>query len=226
MDRSRVAIIVPALNEEATIADVVLKSKKFGTLIVVDDGSLDRTKEFAINAGAHVLRNSKLHGYENAINCGFSYAISNNYEYIITIDADGQHDSEMINKFIEALEMGADLVIGERESFQRFSEALFSLYSTIRWKIRDPLSGMKAYKAEIFREYGTFCTYNSIGTELLFFAARNEKKIYKIPISIKQRKDRSRFGGLFKSNYRIIRAIVLDFIINLIRKSGYEKNIN
>src|SRR4051812_36924635 len=111
MDRSRVAIVIPAYNETATIARVVREVERFGTPIVADDGSHDDTAAASSAAGAVVVRNLVNRGYDAALNAGFAEAAERNFEYVVTFDADGQHDPASVGLVLDHLERGADLVV-------------------------------------------------------------------------------------------------------------------
>ncbi|ASJ01317.1 glycosyltransferase family 2 protein [Thermococcus gorgonarius] len=108
-------IIIPAYNEELTIGSVVTLARKYGDVLVVDDGSKDRTSEIARESGAVVIRHEVNGGKGKALRTGFEYAFSNGYDFVVTIDADGQHDPDEIPALLEPLLRGeADLVIGSR----------------------------------------------------------------------------------------------------------------
>ncbi|EHR79127.1 glycosyl transferase [Thermococcus litoralis DSM 5473] len=108
-------IIIPAYNEELTIGSVVALAKKYGDVLVVDDGSKDRTSEIAQKAGAIVIRHEVNKGKGAALKTGFGYALANGYDVIVTIDADGQHNPDEIPLLLKPiLEGEADLVIGSR----------------------------------------------------------------------------------------------------------------
>lgn len=95
--------IVPAFMEAQAIADVVRRIRRHvPDVIVVDDGSADRTAAEAAAAGATVLRHEHNRGKGMALNTGFEYALNNGFELIITLDADGQHDPDDIPRFLEA----------------------------------------------------------------------------------------------------------------------------
>jgi len=207
MGRSRIGIVIPALNEAATIESVVAKATQFGCPIVVDDGSDDDTAKLARDSGAEVVKHSTTCGYDRALNTGFSHAESLGYQYFITMDADGQHDPQIVNLFIEKLKEGSDLVIGIRDRKQRFAEHVFAWVTTSKWGIRDPLCGMKAYRVELYKELGCFDSYGSIGTELAIYAAKNNKKIEQLAIGTPPRKDQPRFGNRWVANKRIFRAL-------------------
>ncbi len=213
MDRSRIAIIIPALNEEATIASVVSKVAIFGQPIVVDDGSTDNTAKLALAEGAKVVSHNVNSGYDKAINSGFACANELGCEYVITMDGDGQHSTNVLASFIKCLDNGVDIVLGVRDSYQRFSECLFAWITKHRWGVSDPLCGMKGYRIHLYRERGYFDTYGSIGTELTIYAAINGKKIVEVPVETQSRLDGSRFGNIISANKKIIRALVLSFFV-------------
>ena len=209
MERSRVAIVVPALNESRTIGAVVTGALRSGTPIVVDDGSTDDTGDRARAAGATVVRHDANRGYDGALNSGFARAAEIGCEYVITLDADGQHDPSIIDRFIAALDGGADVAVGIRHRRQRIGESLFAMIARVRWGLRDPLCGMKAYRVDVYRELGHFDSYGSIGTELALFAAKRGKRIVQIPLTTRDRADAPRFGRRFSANMRILRAMIL-----------------
>jgi glycosyltransferase involved in cell wall biosynthesis len=214
VDRSRIGIVIPAFNESKTIAVVVSNALMFGTPIVVDDGSSDTTGETAHSAGASVVHHSTNRGYDCALNSGFARAADLDCKYIISIDADGQHDAAIIGSFVQALDCGADVVIGIRDRFQRTAERLFAYTAVVLWEIQDPLCGMKGYTTQLYKELGHFDSYDSIGTELAIYAARHGKRIAQIPIKTRPRLDAPRFGNKFRSNARIMRSLVKGIMVH------------
>ena len=209
MERYRVGIVIPALNEGKTIGLVVSNAAKFGRPIVVDDGSVDNTCDLARCNGAEVVRHEVNRGYDQALNTGFARAEELECEYVITIDADGQHPALAMARFIQVLDNGADVVVGIRDRRQRFAESIFGWAINTKWGIRDPLCGMKAYRLEVYKELGYFDSYESIGTELMLYAAKCGKNIMQVSVNIDQRKDSPRFGNRFSTNRRILRALWL-----------------
>lgn len=115
-DDQKVLALIPCFNEEATIASLVLKAKRYvNTVLVIDDGSTDETSFIAQEAGAKVLNHNKNKGKAAAIKTGFLYALEHGYEYVITLDGDGQHHPEeiplLLNKMING---NVDIAIGIR----------------------------------------------------------------------------------------------------------------
>jgi glycosyltransferase involved in cell wall biosynthesis len=207
VDRHRIGLIIPALNEAATIASVTANAGAYGIPIVVDDGSTDNTAAIATNAGAILVRHEVNRGYDGALNSGFARASQLGFEFVITMDADGQHDPALLGTFIKALGNGADVVTGIRDRRQRFAEHLFAWIGRAKWGIRDPLCGMKAYRMAVYNELGHFDSYNSIGTELAIYAAKRGKNIVQLPVKTRDRTDAPRFGRRFSANKRILRAL-------------------
>ena len=207
MDKYQVAIVIPAFNEGVTISNVVQSVKEYGIVIVVNDASSDKTKQMAESAGAVVISHKSNKGYDGALNSGFIKASELGCEIIITFDADGQHDPNIIQKYIQLIDSGCDVVIGIRDNFQRVSEYIFSWVSKLKWGIKDPLCGMKAYRINVYKKLGHFDVYNSIGTELSIFAATSEMEIGQLQITINERIDKPRFGNRIFSNIIILQSL-------------------
>lgn len=215
MDRSRVAIVIPALNEAETIGKIVSDALKHGIVIVVDDGSSDKTFQFAEFAGAYVCRHEKNLGYDAALNSGFIKAANLGCTVILTLDADGQHNPSVVQEFLKEIERGSWVVVGARNKKSRLSEYLFGFYTARRFGVHDPLCGMKAYKLNLYLERGYFDSYNSVGTELLIYAANRRYPISEIAIDVGERVGSSRFGQTILGNFKIIRSLFKSFQIKI-----------
>ncbi|MEA5077584.1 MAG: glycosyltransferase family 2 protein [Anaerolineaceae bacterium] len=113
---AKVLALLPAYNEHVHIAAVINGAKKYLPVVVVDDGSKDNTSEVARENGAVVLRQEPNQGKGAAMERGFRYALENGFDAVITIDADGQHDTDEIPLFLAEFEKNrTDLIIGRRD---------------------------------------------------------------------------------------------------------------
>ncbi len=115
IDRTTVAAVIPAYLEEKHIADVVRRTlRQLPNVVVVDDGSTDRTAEQARSAGADVIVHEQNRGKGESIKTGFHYWLEHGSAYVVILDGDGQHLPEEINRFLAAAASGAQLLIGTR----------------------------------------------------------------------------------------------------------------
>jgi glycosyltransferase involved in cell wall biosynthesis len=114
--KPKVIATIPCLNEEAFIGDIVTRTRKYiDAVIVIDDGSTDRTSEVSQAAGAEITRHEKQSGAGAATRSGFEAAKMKDADVLVTLDGDGQHSPEEIPKLISPIiENKADLVIGSR----------------------------------------------------------------------------------------------------------------
>ena len=182
MDEYKVAIVIPAFNEENTIESVIKSVKPYGKAIVVNDGSIDKTSEIAEKSGALVVNHNTNQGYDAALNSGIKKAVEEKFNAVITFDADGQHSADLLTLFIQELKNGTQLVLGIRPNNQRFSEWVFRVYAKYRFNWLDPLCGMKGYSASLINEIDNITTYESIGTELALRSIKCNLSVMQIPI--------------------------------------------
>lgn len=209
MVRPKVAVVIPAFNEEKTIRSVICEVIAYGVPIVVNDGSTDDTALIAVEAGAFVVSHNINRGYDAALESGFKEALRQQCKIIVTFDADGQHTASLLETFLASIDDGADVVIGIRNRSARISETFFSWVARRRWKINDPLCGMKAYRSEVYQLLGHFDSYGSIGTELCIFASKNQFQIREVLMQVKHRTDNPRIGSIWLANLKIFRAMLL-----------------
>jgi len=207
-EQFRVAIVIPAFNEDKTIGQVIKSISEYGTVIVVNDASTDNTINEAKKMGAIVINHLINKGYDEALNSGFKKASELDFNAIITFDADGQHSHELLPIYIDLLRQGVDLVLGVRPRKQRFSETLFALYTKLRLGWSDPLCGMKGYSMDLYTKLGYFDSMGSIGTELALFGIHNDFQFTEVEIPEIKRQDSPRFYSLCVANFKIIKSLI------------------
>jgi dolichol-phosphate mannosyltransferase len=217
-----VAVIIPTLNEETTIYDVVkgfvdtrIDSVEL-RLIVVDGGSTDQTAELAKKAGAQVLR-QKGKGKGAAMK-GVAY--SSNADIFVFIDGDGTYlPSELEFLLQPILEDQADMVVGSRlngkmekgaiTTLNVFGNKLFNLMTNLSMKMHltDILSGYRAIRAEAFRELVLFSDGFEIEAEITIESIARKFRIVEVPITYKNRiKERTKLSPL-KDGSRIFNTL-------------------
>lgn len=199
-------IVMPAFNEEAAVGDVV--REVFGALpgisvLVVNDGSWDRTVEVARAAGATVLDLPFNLGVGGAMRAGFKFARANGFENVVQVDSDGQHDPAGVPLLLKALE-SHDVAIGARFAGEGDYEArgprrwamvvLATVVSRIaHTPLTDTTSGFRGAgprAVEIFAEHYP-AEYLGDTVESLVLAARAGCRLTQVPVSM-----RVRAGGI------------------------------
>jgi len=205
-------VVIPAHNEEKTIAGIVTEAKKYCEVFVIDDYSTDKTPELARISGAKVLKNEINVGYTASLNLGVMEA-AKTAENIILMDADGQHDPSQLAEITTLLDNGEDFVLGIRHRKARLAEKLFGIFAIWKIGVTDPLCGFRGFKTKVYRDVGFYDSIGSIGTQFVFAARRKGYKIKEIDVRINPRIDNPRFfgGNTLKSEMMILRAFIKTF---------------
>ena len=162
------AVVMPVFNEESTIGGVLdAVAREFdGLVVVVDDGSTDKTPEaLAARPAVRVLRHARNQGYGSSLADGFAEAHRLGVRRVVTMDCDGQHEPKHIRQFFEALQNGIALVSGSRylpgsravgdQPPQRRdvnARVTAEINRVTGWGLTDAFCGMKAYRIDRFRE--------------------------------------------------------------------------
>jgi len=194
---SKIAIGLPAFNEEKNIASIITQLKKKYTLIIVcDDGSSDLTSEIAKEMGAIVVRHNTNLGYGAAIRSLFLKANQLNCDILVTFDSDGQHkisDIENVIKPIQSKE--ANIVIGSRflgnvegnlPTYRKLGiKAITNLVnSNTGNNITDSQSGFRGYDKITLEKIVPSDSGMGVSTEILIKANKQNFKIIETPITI------------------------------------------
>lgn len=185
-------ILIPAYNEErhiVTLLNNLSAIKK--DIVVVDDGSEDATYQIVKGTGIPVIHQNH-QGKGAALKTGFGYAIEKNYEWVITMDGDGQHDAQDVHKFADAISNAScDIIIGSRmdniasmpivrKITNRFLSSLIS--RLIDNRIADTQCGFRAINSKVLKNIILETSHYDTESELLIKAGRAGNKIKSIPI--------------------------------------------
>lgn len=195
MSEPKIAAIIPALNAERTLAKVVEDTRRhLEHVLVIDDGSSDRTGDVARSAGALVLRHEVNRGKGAALKTGFAWALKHGCDAVITLDADGQHLPAEIPKFLSKWRVGgAQLIIGGRAHlFQHMLPRRRNANRLSAWSISkaagvpiaDSQSGFRLYSAELLRSLHLHTDGFDMESEVIVLAGRRGFRIVSIPIEL------------------------------------------
>lgn len=220
-------LLIPAYNEEQNISKVLrdIKEQEIGMdILVINDGSADRTREEADQPGVTVISHVFNLGYGAALQTGFKYAMKRGYRYIIQFDADGQHDPEDIlpmKNEIEKRDQNIDIVIGSRYIGENSAKAGFPKSMVIKvmrflirrltgYQITDPTSGLKALSRRIFHYYSETGNFPSDypDADILIKMLRKNYRAAEVPIHARERK----YGVSMHSGLKPVFYVVKEFL--------------
>jgi glycosyltransferase involved in cell wall biosynthesis len=201
--RSVCAAVIPCLNEEATIAQVVSGViRHVQTAIVIDDGSNDRTASLAKDAGAHLVSHERNFGKGTALRTGWRYAKERGFRWVITLDGDGQHAPVDIPLFFEcAQRTSAQLVAGNRMQNQAEMPRLRRVVN--RWMSRrlstaagqyfpDSQCGFRLIQLDALMALSITTSHFEIESEVLLGFARGGCVIQFVPIRVIYKDEQSK----------------------------------
>ena len=238
----RVAI-VPALNEEHTIGRVVDELRAFDAgldVVVIDDGSLDRTAEEARARGATVLRLPFNLGIGGAVQTGFRFAFEHDYDVAVRVDGDGQHDPSQLGRVLEPLLGGeADIVVGSRfagadaagyRSSRSRRIGIRILAGVVSWivgqRVTDTTSGFQAVNREGIALFARDYPHDYPEVEATVMVFRHRLRLLEVPVEMRERSaGRSSITSL-RSIYYMVKVLLAIFVglfrRNVVPQEGKE----
>lgn len=232
--RTRTLVIIPAFNEEASLPRVLEELATAGTdldVLVVDDGSTDRTAEVARDAGAMVAPLPFNLGVGGALRTGFKFAVAREYDRALQLDADGQHDPGDIERLLAGLDEGADMVIGSRFVSTEPTDAAGSGGSAyrvgrvrgggmrlLRFAVRalagkaitDTSSGFRAFSQPMLAFFSTNYPIDYLGdtVEALILAVYGGFEVAEIPVVMRERSAGQPSSRNLRLVYHYVRLVI------------------
>lgn len=228
----KILAIVPALNEEDNIGFVVQDLKSSAPwldVLVIDDGSTDRTSEVARSQGARVISLPINLGIGGAVQTGFLYAVKHRYDIALQVDGDGQHKAEEIKKLVQPVLKGeADVSIGSRflaktayksHWSRRLGILLLSktIQSVVRKKFTDPTSGFRAYNQKALRIVSAHYSTDYPEPDAIVTLVKNKLKVIEVSVEMDARLSGKSSITPFKSGYYMFKvslAIILNSMMS------------
>jgi glycosyltransferase involved in cell wall biosynthesis len=198
-------VLVPAYQEQGRIGPVVAGIRRFfDSVVVVDDGSTDATAREAEAAGAVVVRHPVNRGKGVALKTGLRYAAEKGYAYVITMDADGQHDPGDIPAFLDAYrQTQCPVIIGSRmhalsamPRVRRWTNIYMSwlLSRAIGQTVPDTQCGFRLYRLDVFAAAGGESERFAAESETLLRLGERGVKMGSVPIKVIYRDERSKIN--------------------------------
>ena len=222
-DDRHILAVLPAWNEDESVGATVRELRETCPgvdVLVVDDGSADRTSEEASAAGALVCRLPFNLGVGGAMRAGFRYAMNHDYDVVVQVDADGQHDPAYLPILVKALDH-ADVVIGARFA----GEGSYAAHGPRRWamqllavvlsrlshtRLTDVTSGFRAANRRGIRIFATHYPAEYLGdtVESLVIAVRVGLTVSQEPVSMRVRTSGQASQSPLKAAAYLARALV------------------
>jgi len=187
---------IPCFNEERFIGSVVLKTKDYvDQVVVIDDGSTDRTAAVAEKAGALVVRHSSNKGKGAAVSTAFDYAKKAGCKALVLLDGDGQHDPAYIPSLVKpVLDDKADMVVGSRymeikshiPRVRKWGQWVLTFFTNLgsRVKLTDSQSGLRAFSPKAIQAFSFEEEGLSVESEMQFLANEAGLRVSEVPVSV------------------------------------------
>jgi glycosyltransferase involved in cell wall biosynthesis len=226
--------IVPAFNEEQNVARVVDELRAFDPgldVVVISDGSVDRTAEVAAEHGAHVVRLPFNLGIGGAVQTGFQFAHANGYELVVRCDGDGQHIPAELQKVLAPVLAGeADIAVGSRfaegeegyksSATRRIGIRLLALVvsAIARQRVTDTTSGFQALNRKAVDLFAADYPHDYPEVEGMVMSIKHRLRLVEVPVQMREREHGESSITALRSIYYMIKVLVALFI-GLFRRS-------
>jgi glycosyltransferase involved in cell wall biosynthesis len=216
---NKTLVIIPAYNEQEHVASVVdgLKSVGFEDILVIDDGSMDSTRSRATESGAKVVSHPVNMGVGAGTRTGFSYALDNGFDYVLTFDGDGQMRPEDAVKIHMEAQKGYDFVYGRRDFntastpwVRRVTNWLADLVTAflsgrIVW---DTQSGLKCINTKLLKKMNLRSSGYSICSELVIESIKSGVVPKPVKIDAIYTKASLKKGQKISNSFRVVKELL------------------
>jgi len=217
--------LVPAHNEELTVAGVVDEIKAFDLdfeVLVIDDGSTDRTAELAEGAGAHVVQLPYNLGIGGAVQTGIQYARNHDFDLAVQVDGDAQHPPGEIPKLLEPIiEDRADITLGSRLGTTRNAGALpwhavfgnrLAAGLIRRLRVTDTTSGFRAMNRRAIRLFAGDYPHDYPEVEATVLVFRHRLRLLEVPVQMRMRTSGDSSIRFHRSAYYMLKVMLALFV--------------
>ena len=232
---SKFLIIIPAYNEAENIPSLVEEIRGYfpaGTrdILIVDDGSSDRTRDAARASNVKVITLPFNLGYGDALQTGYKYALRNGYDFVVQMDGDGQHDPAYIKSLLDrVMDDEADIALGSRflgESrvykmgvLRRIGSIFFSIIASMitGQRITDPTSGFQAMNKKVFSFYALDIYPSDFpDADVIILSKFYGFRIKEVPVKMRESKGKKSMHSGLKPIYYVFK-MVLSILVTILR---------
>lgn len=221
----KVFVVIPAYNEEKVIAEVISRVKScVSNVVVVDDGSKDKTAEAASFAGAEVLIHPLNRGQGAAIQTGIDYSLFMGADIVATFDADGQHEVDDVKVMIDLVARGeVDVALGSRFARKdnkiplsknfilRFATFITQIYTGL--KVTDTHNGLRVFSAQAAKKINLYQDGMAHASEILEQIGKYNLKYSEVPVKINYTEYSKNKGQKISNSFQIIIDLILSRLI-------------
>jgi len=230
--RSDTLVIIPAYNEESNISGVIQSIKQLYPVIdiaVIDDGSSDATAQLAGRAGACVLSHPFNMGYGVSLQTGYKYAVVKDYQYVVQVDGDGQHDPGGIGTLLDMVKnKGLDIVLGSRFLGQNdYKPSIFRLTGICLFRVvlrllsgqdvKDVTTGFQAMNRKVLDLFvSDIFPYDYPDADVILLLSGRGFKLKEVPVTMHPNKEgKSMHQNPLNALYYIFKMILSMFLTKL-----------
>ena len=214
-------IIIPAYNEQDNISSLIKDITSYGyDYLIINDCSKDNTAEILDKNNYNHIDLPINVGLAGVTQIGFMYAYDNDYDCVVNIDGDGQHQPAYVNTLIKEIENGSDYVVGSRfvdkkkpMSLRMLGSRLICLAIKLKTgkKVSDPTSGMRALGRNVIEKFSKSMNFYA-EPDALSFLLKKKCKVKEVQVEMKERENgESYFTNPFKSIYYML-AVLLSIL--------------
>lgn len=225
----RVLVIIPAYNEAGNIVRVVnnLREKcPQADYVVINDGSRDETAQLCRENGFHLIDQPVNLGLAGTFQTGMKYAYEHDYDYALQFDADGQHLPEYIQKMLDKIQEGYDIVIGSRfvdckkeKTMRMLGSNLISgaIRLTTGAKVYDPTSGMRIFNKAMIREFARNINYEP-EPDTISFLIKQGAKVGEVQVNMEERIAGESYLNMSRAMQYMLRVLLSIIVVQNFRK--------
>jgi len=214
-------IVIPAYNEETAVASVIDRVRTAcpeAEVVVVDDGSIDRTYEISRNMNVEVVRHHTNYGYGRALKSGFKHSSGQHIEYFAFLDSDNTYPPEMIPQMLDSCKKeGYDIVVGSRflgsksrmPLIRRLGNRIFALVTSVYTghQVTDVGSGLRVIRASLLRDIENLPDGLNFTPAMTMKVLHLGRKYKEVPIEYSERVGKSKLR-LANDGYNFLKIII------------------